>query len=179
MTNMATKMLRDDIIIPSQSPYHSRVLLVRKKEGTWRFCVDYWALNSITISLFPILTADKLLDELHGAHIFSNINLRSGYQQIHVAATNTRKMTFRTIDNHYESLVMPFRLPNASFTFQSAMNALFWDVPRKFVLIFFDDILIYSTTLEIHYQHFNHMIQTLAAHDYHAKYSKCMFACCS
>ncbi|KAL4367859.1 hypothetical protein GQ457_05G035990 [Hibiscus cannabinus] len=153
----------------------SPVLLVRKKDGTWRFCVVYRALNSITIKdKFHILTADKLFDEMGGSRYFSKLDLLSGYHQIRVKADDVSKTAFRMHEGHFKFLVMSFGLTNAPSTFQATMNNIFKTFLRKFVSVFLDDILIYSRKWQ-HVKHVKIIHGILRNHGFVAKKSKCIF----
>ena len=127
------------------------MLFVKKKDGMLRLCVDYRQLNKMTVkNKYPLPMIDDLFDQLRGASVFSKIDLRSGYHQLRIKDTNVHKTTFRTWYGHYEFLVMPFGFTNASSAFMDLMNHVFRPYVDQFVVVFIDDILVYSKDRENH-----------------------------
>jgi hypothetical protein len=163
-------------IRPSINPFASSFVLVLKKDGTMRMCIDYRALNKKTIkNRYPIPHIDEFMDEMHGAVFFSKIDLRSGYHQISIREQDIEKTTFRCHFGHFKFLVMPFGLTNAPTTFQYCMNHIFKDQLRKPVLVFFVDILIYSHSWKEHMRHLDEVLSIMEAQSLYAKQSKCEF----
>ncbi|WVZ90129.1 hypothetical protein U9M48_036459 [Paspalum notatum var. saurae] len=169
-------MLQQGIIRPSTSLFFASLLLVHKADGSWRFCIDYRALNAKTTKdKFPIPMVDELLDELHGARFFTKLDLRSGYHQVRMHPDDVAKTAFRTHHGHYEFLVMPLGLSNAPATFRALMNDVLRPYVRRIVLVFFDDIFIYCATYVEHLQHISIVLHALRSHRLHLKRSKCSF----
>ncbi|KAJ9556102.1 hypothetical protein OSB04_010716 [Centaurea solstitialis] len=176
LSNQLQELLDKGFIRPSSSPWGAPVLFVKKKDGSFRMCIDYRELNKITIkNRYPFPRIDDLFDQLQGATYFSKIDLRSGYHQMRVREEDIAKTAFRTRYGHYEFLVMPFGLTNAPAVFMDLMNRVCRPYLDKFVIVFIDDILIYSQSKEDHEQHLRLILELLKAEKLYAKFSKCEF----
>ena len=169
-------LLEKGFIRPSTSPWGAPVLFVRKKDGSFRLCIDYRELNKCTVpNRYPLPRIDDLFDQLQGSQVYSKIDLRSGYHQMQIRASDVPKTAFRTRYGHYEFRVMSFGLTNAPAYFMSLMHTVFTDFLDSFVVIFIDDILIYSRSQEEHARHLRMVLQRLREHQLYAKFSKCDF----
>ncbi|GJT90248.1 putative reverse transcriptase domain-containing protein [Tanacetum coccineum] len=158
------------------SPWGAPVLFVKKKDGSFRMCIDYRELNKVTVkNHYPLPMIDDLFDQLQGLSVYSKIDLRSGYHQLRVRDEDIPKTAFRTRYGHYEFQVMPFGLTNAPAVFMDLMNRVCKPYLDKFVIVFIDDILIYSRNKEEHEDHLRTILKLLKKEKLYAKFSKCDF----
>ncbi|GJU36568.1 putative reverse transcriptase domain-containing protein, partial [Tanacetum coccineum] len=163
-------------IRPSSSPWGAPILFVKKKDGSFRMCIDYRELNKLTVkNRYPLPRIDDLFDQLQGSSIYSKIDLRSGYHQLRVREEDIPKTAFRTRYGHYEFRVMPFGLTNAPAVFMDLMNRVCKPYLDKFVIVFIDDILIYSHNEKEHEEHLKTILELLKKEELYAKFSKCEF----
>jgi hypothetical protein len=161
---------------PSSSPWGAPVLFVKKKDGSIRLCVDCRALNEVTIkNKYPLPRIDDLFDQLKGVKYFSKIDLRYGYYQLKIRSEDVLKTALVTRYGQYEFTVMSFGLTNAPAYFMNLMNKVFMEELDRFVIVFIDDILVYSRSVEEHGQHMKVVLEKLRAHQLYAKFSKCEF----
>ena len=149
---------------------------MKKKDGTMRLCIDYNESNQVTVrNKYPFHRIDDLFNQLQGAQVFSKIDLRYGYHQLKIKGENIPKTAFRTRYRHYEFLVMPFGLTNAPTAFMDLMNRVFHEYLDRFVIVFIDDILIFSKSMEEHEEHLRIVFQILREKKLYAKFKKCEF----
>ncbi|KAI3704519.1 hypothetical protein L1987_74741 [Smallanthus sonchifolius] len=173
LSNQLQELLDKGFIRPSFSPWGAPVLFVKKKDGTFRMCIDYRELNKLTIkNRYPLPRIDDLFDQLQGSSFYSKIDLHSGYHQLRIQEEDVPKTAFRTRYGHYEFLVMPFGLTNAPAVFMDLMNRVCKPYLDKFVIVFIDDILIYSRTKEDHEHHLKLILELLSNENLYAKFSK-------
>ncbi|TYK23510.1 retrotransposon protein, putative, Ty3-gypsy subclass [Cucumis melo var. makuwa] len=170
------ELMDKGFIRPSVSPWGVPVLFVKKKDGSMRLCIDYRELNKVTVkNRYPLPRIDDLFDQLQGATVFSKIDLRSSYHQLKINDGDIPKTAFRSRYGDYEFIVMSFGLTNAPAVFMDLMNRVFKDFLDSFVIVFIDDILIYSKTEAEHEEHLHQVLETLRANKLYAKFSKCEF----
>ncbi|GKD01327.1 putative reverse transcriptase domain-containing protein, partial [Tanacetum coccineum] len=176
LLNQLKELQEKGFIRPSHSPWGAPMLFVKKKDGAMRMCIDYRELNKLTIkNRYPLPRIDDLFDQLQGACCFSKIDLRSGYHQLRVREEDIPKTAFRTRYGHFEFTVMPFGLTNAPAIFMDLMNRVCKPYLDKFVIVFIDDILIYSKSEEEHEVHLKTILDLLKKEKLYAKFSKCEF----
>ncbi|KAJ4956298.1 hypothetical protein NE237_013081 [Protea cynaroides] len=170
------ELLDKGYIRPNISPWGAPVLFVKKKDGSIRLCIDYRGLNKLTIkNRYPLPRIDDFFDQLQGTKVFSKIDLRSGYHQLKIKEGDIPKTAFRTRYGHYEFLVMSFGLTNAPAMFMELMNRVFHDMLDTSVIVFIDDILVYSKDKDTHIKNLNVALQRLRKEKLYAKFSKCEF----
>ena len=171
------QMLQNGVIRPSFSPWSSPVVMVKKQDGSWRFCVDYRKLNSVTHrDAYPLPRIDSTLDSLAGAQLFTTLDLASGYWQVEMEPTDKQKTAFSTTQGHFEFNVMPFGLTNAPPTFQRLMQCVLAGLSGTHCLVYLDDIIVFSTTFEEHLQRLVSVFERLRAAGLKLKPKKCHFA---
>ncbi|GJV74297.1 putative reverse transcriptase domain-containing protein [Tanacetum coccineum] len=176
LSNQLQELTDRGFIRPSTSPWGAPVLFVKKKDGSFRMCIDYRELNKLTIkNRYPLPRIDDLFDQLQGSSVYSKIDLRSGYHQLRVREEDIPKTAFRTRYGHYEFQVMPFGLTNAPAVFMDLMNRVCKPYLDKFVIVFIDDILIYSCNKEEHASHLRIILELHRKDKLYAKFSKCDF----
>ena len=176
LKKLIDELLEKGYIRPNTSPWATLVLFVEKKGGSKRMCIDYRALNEVTIkNKYPMHIIEVLFDKLRRVSVFLKINLRLGYHQLRIRPSDIPKTAFITKYGLYEFTVMSFGLTNAPAFFMNLMNSVFMDYLDKFVVVFIDDILVYSQSEEEHADHLKMVLQRLREHQLYAKLSKCEF----
>ncbi|GJZ67516.1 putative reverse transcriptase domain-containing protein [Tanacetum coccineum] len=176
LSDQLKELLEKGFIRPSSSPWGAPVLFVKKKDGSFRMCIDYRELNKLTVkNRYPLPRIDDLFDQLQGSSVYSKIDLRSGYHQLRIREEDIPITAFRTRYGHYEFQVMPFGLTNAPAVFMDLMNRVCKPYLDKFVIVFIDDILIYSKNKEEHEKHLKIILELLKNEQLFAKFSKCDF----
>ncbi|GJX99636.1 putative reverse transcriptase domain-containing protein [Tanacetum coccineum] len=176
LSNQLQELTDQGFIRPSTSPWGAPVLFVKKKDGSFRMCIDYREWNKLTIkNRYPLPMIDDLFDQLQGSSVYSKIDLISGYHQLTVREEDIPKTAFRTRYGHYEFHVMPFGLTNAPAVFMDLMNRVCKPYLDKFIIVFIDDILIYSRNEEEHANHLRIILELLRKEKLYAKFSKCDF----
>ncbi|KAJ0556179.1 putative nucleotidyltransferase, Ribonuclease H [Helianthus annuus] len=176
LSSQLQELLDIGFIHPSTSPWGAPVLFVKKKDGSFRMCIDYRELNKLTIkNRYPLPRIDDLFDQLQGATCFSKIDLRSGYHQLRIQEEDIPKTAFRTRYGHYEFVVMPFGLTNAPAVFMFLINRVCKPFLDRFIIVFIDDILVYSKSKAEHAQHLRLVLELLQGNRLYAKFSKCEF----
>ncbi|GJT13053.1 putative reverse transcriptase domain-containing protein [Tanacetum coccineum] len=177
LSNQLKELQEKGFIRPSSSLWGAPVLFVKKKDGAFRMCIDYRELNKLTVkNRYPLPRIDDLFDQLQGSRYFSKIDLPSGYHQLRIREEDIPKTAFRTRYRHFEFTVMPFGLTNAPAVFMDLMNHLCRPYLDKFVIVFIDDILIYSKSKEEHEVHLKLILELLEKEKLFGKFSKCEFS---